>query len=67
MYFFIEDYDLIEKYYITWDKASADIKKKFDSKNLHDKFFWKPKLNLMVMKLHIFTMKNIPKADSNHT
>ena len=27
MYFFIEDYDLIEKYYITWDKASADIKK----------------------------------------
>ena len=43
MYFFIEDYDLIEKYYITWDKASADIKKKFDSKNVHDKFFWKPK------------------------
>ena len=39
MYFFIEDYDLIEKYYITWDKASADIKKKFDSKNVHDKFF----------------------------
>ena len=39
MYFFIEDYDLIEKYYITWDKASADIQKKFDSKNVHDKFF----------------------------
>ena len=39
MYFFIEDYVLIEKYYITWDKASADIKKKFDSKNVHDKFF----------------------------
>ena len=28
MYFLIEDNNLLEKYYIIWDKVSADIKKK---------------------------------------
>ena len=31
MYLLIEDNDLLEKYNTIWDKASADIKKDFDS------------------------------------
>ena len=43
MYFLIEDDDLLEKYCITWDKVSADIKKEFDSKPVYlsiIKFFY---------------------------
>ena len=42
MHFLIEDDDLLEEYNTNWDKISADINKK---------------LNLMVMKLHIFMIK----------
>ena len=63
MYFLIEDKDLSEKYSTIWDKVSADIKKEFDSERVSNNFFE----NLMTMKLHIFTIKTIPKADSNYT
>ena len=33
----IEDDDLLEKYYTIWDKVSADIKKEFDSKTVYNK------------------------------
>ena len=31
MYILIEDDDFLEKYNTVWDKATADIKKEFDS------------------------------------
>ena len=37
MYFLIEDDDLLEKYNTIWDKASADIKKEFDSEPVCNK------------------------------
>ena len=43
MSFLIEDYDLLEQYSIIWDKVGADIKKKIDSKSLHNKEFLKTK------------------------
>ena len=42
-------------------------KKEFDSESVYNKLFLKTKKNLMVMKLQIFTLKKIPKVDSNHT
>ena len=44
MYFLIEDDDLLEKYNTIWDKASADIKKEFDSEPVYDKGFLKTKI-----------------------
>ena len=47
----IEDDDLLEKYNTIWDKVSVDIKKEFDRESVYNKNIWKPKKNLMVMKL----------------
>ena len=61
--FLIEDDDLLEKNNTIWDKVSANIKKEFVYlstclSNLSTiKFFRKPKQNLTVMKLQIFTIK----------
>ena len=44
MYFLIEDDDLLEKYNTIWDKASADIKKEFDSEPVYNKGFLKTKI-----------------------
>ena len=43
MYFFIEDYHLLNKYNTIWEKVSADIKKEFDSKLVY-KIFWETKI-----------------------
>ena len=39
--YFLEDDDLLEKYYIIWDKVSADIKKGFDSEPVYNKISWR--------------------------
>ena len=39
MHFLIEDDELLEKYNTIWDKASADIKKGFDSAPIYNKKF----------------------------
>ena len=57
MYFLFEDDDLLEKYNTIWDKVSADIKKEFDSESVYSKEYLKTKINLMMMKLQIFTIK----------
>ena len=57
IYILIEDDDLLEKYHTVWDKVSADIKKSFIANLSIMKNSLKPKLNLMVMKLQIFTIK----------
>ena len=57
----IEVDDLLEKHNTIRDKVSADIKKEFDSGPVCNKEFLKPKLNLMVIKLHIFMIKTFLK------
>ena len=57
MYFLFEDDDLLEKYNTIWDKVSADIKKEFDRESVYSKEYLKTKINLMMMKLQIFTIK----------
>ena len=57
MYFFIENYDLLEKYNTIWDKVSADIKKELDCELVYNKHFLKTKIKSNVMKLQIFTIK----------
>ena len=54
-----EDDDLFEKYNVIKDKVRGNIKKEFDSEHVNSKKKKnsKPKENLMVMKLQIFTMK----------
>ena len=44
MYFFIEDYDLLEKYNTICDKVSADIKKEFDIGPAYNKEYVKTKI-----------------------
>ena len=39
MHFLIEDDELLEKYNTIWEKASADIKKGFDSAPIYNKKF----------------------------
>ena len=39
MYFLIEDDDLLENYYTTWDKVSSDIKKELISRLSKINFF----------------------------
>ena len=39
MNFLIEDDDLVEEYNTNWEKVSADINKKFDSKPVYKTFF----------------------------
>ena len=43
MHLLIEDDESLEKYNTIWDKASADIKKGFDSAPIYNKKFWTPK------------------------
>ena len=57
IYILIEDDGLLEKYHTVSDKVSADIKKSFIANLSIMKNSLKPKLNLMVMKLQIFTIK----------
>ena len=57
IYILIEDDDLLEKYHTVWDKVSADIKKSFIANLSIMKNSLKPKFNLIVMKLQIFTIK----------
>ena len=40
---FIEHDDSLEKYIVTWDKVSADMKKEFDSEPVYNKEFLKTK------------------------
>ena len=44
MYFLIEDDDLSKKYNTVWDKASADVKKEFDSELAYNKEILKTKI-----------------------
>ena len=39
MYFLVENDDLLEKCNVIWDKVSAGIKKKIDSKPVYNKKF----------------------------
>ena len=44
MYILIEDDDFLEKYNTVRDKATADIKKEFDSEPAYNKTFLKTKI-----------------------
>ena len=57
--FFIEDDDLLEKYNTIWDKASADIKKKFDSNLVYNKEFLKTKLKSHGDEVTVFLIKKL--------
>ena len=61
MSFMIEYDDLLVKYNTLWDKVSGDIKKEFNSEPAIIKNFWKPKKNLIDMKLQIFTIKKFQR------
>ena len=65
MYILIENDDLLEKYNTIWDKVSADIKNKFDSKALYNKLFLKTKIQTHCDEVTYFYDKEIHKADSN--
>ena len=52
-----ENDNLLEKYDTIWDKVSADIKKEFDIEPVYNKNYLKTKINIMAMKLDIFTIK----------
>ena len=62
MYFLIEDDELLEKYNTIWDKASADIKKKFHGKPVYNKEFLKAKIKYHGDEVTDFYDKEIPKA-----
>ena len=47
-------------------KIVADKEKEFDSEPVYNKEFLKTKINFLVMKLQIFTIKVI-KVESNHS
>ena len=55
--FLIDDKNLLELYNSLWDKASADIKKEFDSEPVWNKMFWKTKIKSYGDELQIFTIK----------
>ena len=57
-YFLIEGNDLLEEYHTIWDKVSDDMEKEFDSDPVYNKNYLKTKINLMVMKLQIFMIKD---------
>ena len=67
MHFSIKDDDLLEKYNAIWDKASADIKKEFDSEPVYNKRFLKTKIKSYGDEITDFFDKDIPKVDYNHT
>ena len=54
----IEGNDLLEEYHTIWDKVSDDMEKEFDSDPVYNKNYLKTKINLMVMKLQIFMIKD---------
>ena len=56
MYFLIEYDGLLEKYNTIWDKVSADIKKGFDSKAVHNKGFLKTEIKSMVRNFLRWTL-----------
>ena len=59
MYFLIEDEDFLEKYNSILDEKmlKKTLKKNLIANLSIIKYFSKPKQNLMVMKLQIFTIK----------
>ena len=57
VYFLIEDNDLLEKDNTIWDKVSADIKKKFDTKPVYNIKVLETKINLMMLKIQILLIK----------
>ena len=67
MYFLIEDNNLLEKYYIIWDKVSADIKKRIDSEPVYNKNLLKTKIKSHGDEVTDFYDKKVSKLDSNHT
>ena len=67
MYFLIEDNDLLEKYNTIWDKVSADIKKEFDSKRVHNKNYLKSKIKSHGDDFINFSDKKNSKLDANNT
>ena len=66
MYFLIKDDELMEKYNTICDKVSADIKKEFDSKPVHNKKCLKAKIKSNNDETTDFHNKEIPKAGSNY-
>ena len=66
MYFLIKDDELMEKYNTICDKVSADIKKEFDSKPVHNKKCLKTKIKSNNDETTDFHNKEIPKAGSNY-
>ena len=44
MYFFIEDYELLEKYNTIWDKVRDDTKNELDFEPTYNKEFLKTKI-----------------------
>ena len=58
MYILIEDDDLLEKYKTICDKVSANIKKNLIASLSPITKFSETKINFIVMKLQIFTIKN---------
>ena len=67
VYILIKDDDLLEKYNITQDKFSIDIKNEFDRELVCNKIFQKTKIKSHGDKVTDFYDKKIPKVDSNHT
>ena len=61
IYFSIEDDKLLTKYDDIWNKINHTIEKEFDNEPICNKKFWIPKLDLIVMRLQIFMMKNCLK------
>ena len=67
MYFLIEDSELLKKHNTIWGKASADIKKEFDSRPVYNKEFLKAKIKSHGDGVTYVYDKEIPKVDPNHT
>ena len=65
MYFQIKDNDVSEKYDTIWVKASADIKKEFDSEPVCNKEFLKTEIKSHGDEATNFYNKKVPKVDSN--
>ena len=56
MHFLIEDDKLLNKYNDNWKKITNSRKKEISSANIDNKFFFKTKVNVTVMRLLIFRM-----------
>ena len=66
-YFLIENNDSFEKYNTIWDKVSADIEKKIDSKVVYYKKFLKRKIKSYSDDITDYYDSESPKVDSDHT